>query len=182
MRGRAIRDIVLCSLFAALIIVGTFIKVPSPLVPFTLQTLFTNLAGLLLGRRRGMISVLIYILLGLVGLPVFTGGGGIGYVLQPTFGYIIGFLFGAGLGGHIAFSSKKRSFKLFFLAGLANMAVVYAFGLLYFYLISHLYLGTKIGIGVLFLNCFALTFPFDVVLCALAALLAKRMDKITDSI
>ena len=60
-----------CSLFTALIAVGAFIKIPVPVVPFTLQFLFTMLAGLLVGPRRGAISVAAYMVLGLVGLPIF---------------------------------------------------------------------------------------------------------------
>lgn len=83
-------QMILSALFTALISIGAFIKIPIPVVPFTLQFLFTMLAGLLLGGRLGTLSVLVYILLGLVGLPVFTEGGGLAYLLKPTFGYIIG--------------------------------------------------------------------------------------------
>ena len=68
------KSLILCSLFAALIAVGAFIKIPIPVVPFTLQVLFTTLAGLLLGPRLGAISVGIYLLVGLIGIPVFTQG------------------------------------------------------------------------------------------------------------
>lgn len=75
------RKLALCALFTALIAVGAFIKVPIPVVPipvvpFTLQLLFTTLAGLLLGARCGALSVGVYILLGLMGLPIFAEGGG----------------------------------------------------------------------------------------------------------
>lgn len=60
-----------CSLFTALIAAGAFIKIPVPVVPFTLQFLFTTLAGLLLGAKRGFISVAAYMVLGLAGLPIF---------------------------------------------------------------------------------------------------------------
>ena len=79
---------ILCAMFVALIAVGAFIKVPIPVVPFTLQYLFTMLAGLLLGGKKGSLAVGIYILLGLIGLPIFAQGGGIGYIFQPSFGYI----------------------------------------------------------------------------------------------
>lgn len=85
------KDLVLCAMFVALIVVGAFIKVPVPVVPFTLQFLFTMLAGLLLGPVNGALAVVVYIVLGLVGLPIFTQGGGPGYIFQPSFGYIIGF-------------------------------------------------------------------------------------------
>ena len=79
------RNLILCSLFAALIAVGAFIRIPIPVVPFTLQILFTTLAGLLLGSRLGATSVCIYIALGLLGLPIFAEGGGFAYVLKPRF-------------------------------------------------------------------------------------------------
>ena len=85
------RSLVYCALFTALIAVGAFIKIPIPVVPFTLQYLFTMLAGILLGSRLGSLSVLAYMILGLIGLPIFSEGGGIGYVFKPSFGYIIGF-------------------------------------------------------------------------------------------
>ena len=76
MRNQKTRELVLCALFTALTAVGAFIKVPVPVVPFTLQFLFTMLAGLLLGGRLGAISVGAYAVLGLLGLPIFTEGGG----------------------------------------------------------------------------------------------------------
>ena len=75
-------DIVYCGLFVALITAGAFMRVPVPVVPFTLQFLFTNLAGLLLGRRLGFLSCAVYVGAGLAGIPVFVEGGGIAYVLQ----------------------------------------------------------------------------------------------------
>ena len=66
------RDLVLFALFTALIAIGAFIRIPVPFCPFTLQLLFTTLAGLLLGSRRGAASVAVYVFLGLIGLPVFT--------------------------------------------------------------------------------------------------------------
>ena len=79
--GRKIttKDMIMCALFTALIAVGAFIKVPVPVVPFTLQFLFTMLAGLIMGGRLGAISVGLYAVLGLVGLPIFAEGGGIWY-------------------------------------------------------------------------------------------------------
>ena len=74
------KSIIYCGLFTALIAVGAFIKIPVPVVPFTLQYLFTMLAGLLLGAHLGSLSVFAYMVLGLAGLPIFTEGGGLWYV------------------------------------------------------------------------------------------------------
>ena len=70
------REMTLCALFTVLTAVGAFIKIPIPVVPFTLQFLFTMMAGLLLGGRLGAASVGLYALLGLIGLPIFAEGGG----------------------------------------------------------------------------------------------------------
>lgn len=86
-----IKDMCLCALFAVLIAVGAFIKLPVSIVPITLQTLFVILAALVL-KKKAVYSVLLYVGMGLLGLPVFTSGGGISYVLVPSFGYLIGFI------------------------------------------------------------------------------------------
>lgn len=86
------RDLVLIALFAALIALCAWITIPS-VVPFTMQTFGVFMAASLLGGKRGTLAVLVYILLGAVGLPVFSGfGGGLGYLLGKTGGYIIGFI------------------------------------------------------------------------------------------
>ena len=91
MRNSKLRNHILCAIFTALIAIGAFIRIPVPVVPFTLQFLFTTLAGVLLGSRLGAISVVLYIALGLLGVPVFAEGGGPGYILKPSFGYLPGF-------------------------------------------------------------------------------------------
>ena len=86
------RNMVLAALFAALTAIGAFLQIPTGTVPITLQFLFTALAGLLLGWKWGAVSQLLYVGIGLLGLPVFTQGGGIGYVLQPSFGFLLGLI------------------------------------------------------------------------------------------
>lgn len=93
------KDGALCAMFAALLTVGGFLRIPLPGVPLTLQSFFVFLAGLLLGKRRGAMACGVYLLVGLFGAPVFAQGGGIGYLLQPTFGYLLGFIPGTFLIG-----------------------------------------------------------------------------------
>ena len=92
-------EIVYCGMFAALMAVGAFIKIMIPLgvfeVTFSLQFFFALLAGFFLGAKRGFTSVLVYLIIGLIGVPVFAHGGGPAYVLKPTFGFLIGFAFAA---------------------------------------------------------------------------------------
>ena len=169
------RDLILCGLFTALIIVGAFIKIPVPVVPFTLQFLFTMLAGLLLGGKLGAISVSVYIVLGLMGIPVFAQGGGVGYVLMPTFGYLIGFAIGAYVTGKIANKVYNPSYKRIFAANFIGLFIVYFVGMVYYYLLSNFYLGEPIGLWPLFLYCFILAVPGDILLCVIAAFISKRL-------
>lgn len=168
-------NMILCAMFVALIIVGTFLKVPIPYLPFTLQLLFTTLAGIVLGGRGGFAAVSIYILMGLIGLPVFTEGGGLGYIFKPSFGYIIGFAVAAYVTGVIANRVDVPSYKRLLAATFTGLAIVYAFGMVYLYFISNFYLGTHIGLKTLFIYCFLLPIPGDIVLCIVSALMGKRL-------
>ena len=169
------RDMILCALFAALVAAGAFIRIPVPVVPFPLQFLFTCLAGSLLGSRRGMISVLVYLALGLVGLPIFAEGGGIWYVLKPTFGYLIGFAVGTFVTGRMIERARELTLGRLLAANFAGLGLVYLLGMVWCYIISNYVLGTPLGIWPLFLYCFLLAVPGDICLCVLAAILTKRL-------
>lgn len=164
---------VLCAVFAVLIAVGAFIRIPVPVCPFTLQFFFTAMAGIVLGGRRGAISVSIYMVLGLIGLPIFAEGGGIWYVLKPTFGYIPGFIAGTYITGRMAAGKEDKISIL--IAAFAGLLAVYACGMIYYYLIANFAIGSPIGVWPLFLYCFLLAVPGDIVLCLIAALLGSRV-------
>jgi len=112
------KELILCALFIALITVGTFIKIPVGTDVYTLQFLFTLLAGLLLGPRLGAIAVGTYVVMGLVGIPVFASGGGPGYIAQRAFsvGLAAGWYNGAWSIGAIVMgllaAGKLRSMKV----------------------------------------------------------------------
>ena len=166
---------IMCALFTALIAVGAFIKVPVPVVPFTLQFLFTMLAGLIMGGRLGAVSVGLYAVLGLAGLPIFAEGGGIWYVMKPSFGYIIGFAVAAYATGRIANEKSHPGYGRLLAANFIGLFIVYAFGMVYYYAISNFVINTPIGLWPLFLYCFLLAVPGDIALCILAAVIGKRM-------
>lgn len=175
--GRRIstQEMVMCGVFTTLIAVGAFIKIPVPVVPFTLQLFFTMLAGLLLGGRLGALSVGVYILLGLVGLPVFAEGGGFWYILKPSFGYLIGFMLAAYVTGRMAEHRKKLLTGWVIAINFLNLLIVYAIGMLYYYVICNYVINTPIAVGPLFLYCFVMVVPGDIVLCILAAVLTVRV-------
>ncbi len=126
-------SLILAALFAGLTALGAFLRIPFPPVPFTLQVLLVLLSGLLLGRRAGMASQCVYILLGLTGLPIFAGGGGITYTLSPTFGYILAYPFAAWTAGKLSRGSYNSLLKLI-TASFAGLFIIYAFGISGLYL------------------------------------------------
>lgn len=170
------KSLVLCSLFASLVCVGAFIKIPGPLVPFTMQWFFTAMAGLLLGSRLGFTSVLSYILIGLMGIPVFTKGGGIGYVLQPTFGYIIGFCIAAYLIGRLT-EKKEKNFKNFFIANMIGLIVVYAIGFVYLYGVMVFVLGKNVVMFTLLKSAVLMFVPTDILSAILSATISVKVSK-----
>ncbi len=119
---------ILCALFAALTGVGALIAIPLPFtpVPITLQTFFIFLAGALLGKYLGALSQLIYLLLGVVGLPVFAkGSSGIGALLGPSGGYLVGFIPAAFLVGYLLERREKPPLGLIFLAMVVGLLAIY---------------------------------------------------------
>ncbi len=170
-----IYKIAVCSLFTALTAVGAFIKIPIPVVPFTLQFLFTILAGLLLGGRLGAVSMGAYAFLGLAGLPIFAEGGGFWYVLKPSFGYILGFILAAYVTGRMTEKLKRISFGKVLGACFVGLAIVYGMGMVYYYIICNYVIHTPIGLWPLFLYCFLMVVPGDICLCFVAAALTKRI-------
>jgi biotin transport system substrate-specific component len=132
MKNRA-SDIVMIALFAALTAVGAFIKIPIPHVPLTLQTLMVMFAGLILGSRRGALSQLLYLIIGLIGLPIFAQGGGPGYILQPSFGFLVGFIPGAYVVGKLTENVRNLKLPRIVTALFLGQAAIYLIGIPYLY-------------------------------------------------
>ena len=170
-----VKDIAQIALFAALSAVGAFLKIPVPFVPMTLQVFFVLLAGVLMGSKKGAFSQLLYVIIGLLGIPVFTQGGGISYIFNPTFGYLIGFIFGAYLTGRIVEKMDKKSILNVFLAILAGLAVVYIIGVPYLYLINDYYLGKDFSLWFAFYYGFLLCIGGDLISSWLGAVIASRL-------
>lgn len=135
------RDIVLAALFTALMVVGAYIKILFPVVPFSLQPFFCALAGVILGSRLGALSQISYVILGLAGVPVFTQGGGPLYVLKPTFGFLLGFILAAYIIGRVSEALKSINFKNSFISVLCGLFAIYIVGIPYLYFILKFYLN-----------------------------------------
>ena len=174
--------VALCGLFTALIIVGAFLRIPIPVIPFTFQTLFVVLAGALLGSKGGAASTACYALMGLLGIPVFTQGGGFSYVLQPSFGYILGFIGGAFLTGLLIERAEKLTFWRALAAIFAGLAVIYLAGMIYGYILCNYVLGIALGFYALILHYFLMVIPGDICLCILAAVLTVKLRPVLKKI
>lgn len=177
-----VRETTLCGLCAVLIAVGAFIKISIPIQPFpmhfTLQFFFVLLAGLLLGGRMGLYSVCTYLVIGLLGFPVFAAGGGLSYLLRPTFGFLLGFAGAAWTAGTLLRRTRRRSWFSYFAASTCGMLVYYLCGMVYFYVVSNYLISMPVTWAVVFVNCFLLTAGGDWFLCAMAALLARRVAEL----
>lgn len=169
------KQMILVGLFAALTAAGAFIQIPLGTVPVTLQVLFTALAGVMLGARLGALSQLVYVVIGLLGVPVFAGGtGGVSAVISPTFGYLTGFIFGAYVTGKISESSTRPGFIRLFTAALAGVAVIYAIGVPYLYLILNNVIGKNVTFAAVLKIGFYVFIPGDLLKCAIAAALGAK--------
>lgn len=125
-------DIFNVVLFSALITIGGYIHIPLPFnpVPITLQTMFTYLAGSILGGYLGALSLLVYLLMGLAGLPIFSGGAsGFSVIIGPTGGYL-GFIVGAFVIGKLVETSKDRAFLWFFTCMVAGTLAICLCGII----------------------------------------------------
>ena len=172
-------ELVYISVCAALMAVCSWISIPAPapLAPFTLQTFAVFLILLLLGGRRGFFTVLAYILLGAVGLPVFAQFmGGAGVLLGTTGGYIVGFLFTALLTGVVADKTDRKLLPTV-LAMAGGVLLCYAFGTAWFALVF-MKNGEPKSLGAILSIC---VLPFllpDAVKVALAAILTNRLKHV----
>ncbi|MBI6872599.1 biotin transporter BioY [Clostridium aciditolerans] len=169
------RDIILVSMFAALSAIGAFIKIPIGSAPITLQFLFVALSGILLGSRLGALSQIVYVVIGLIGIPVFTAGGGISYIFKPTFGYLIGFIVASYVVGKISETTDRPSLKRLFIATLIGLVISYAIGVPYLYVVLKYVVGAKITIySALKAGCLVFI-PGDLAKCLVTTVLSYRI-------
>lgn len=168
------RDLALTGLFAALTAVGAKLMIPLGPVPFTLQPLVVYLCGVVLRPRLALMAQLVYLGVGLLGLPVFAYGGGPGYILNPTFGFLVGFALGAWAISLVTHGGKEVGWGRL-LAGLTlGMAVVYACGVAGLYLNLAVFQGKAQAFRTVVLG-FGWFVIFDLVKVVLAALLARPL-------
>lgn len=170
-KNRIASDIAECALFVALMVAAAFIQIPFSLVPLTFQTVVSVLAGLLLGLKKGAVSMAVYAFMGLLGIPVFSAGGGIYYFLKPSFGYILGFIASAAVAGGIAGRAGLPLWR-YILAATAAFLADYLIGIPYCMVCAEL--SGMENLTRLLITGNLLYMPKDAVLCVLAAVVARK--------
>ena len=126
------KDIILIASTSLIIALLAQVVIPIYPVPFTGQTLGVLLTGALIGKKRASLSLLSYLMMGFIGMPVFVGGTfGIARLAGPTGGYLIGFVFAAIIVGHLTEKGWDRNFITSVLAMFIGSIVIYSFGLLW---------------------------------------------------
>ena len=171
LKTNELTNAVLACLFAALISIGAFIALPVPgsPVPIVLQNMFIMLAAILLGPWWGLLATMIYMLFGILGMPVFSGGaGGIAKLLGPTGGYLFGYIPATIVMGMISRIGKKKILPNI-VACVAGMVIVYMFGIARLKTLLDADWGRALAAGL---------YPFilgDLIKIVLASLLAPRL-------
>lgn len=181
-RGFKTIDLTLAGMFVALMAIGANITSFVPFmvvggVPITLQTFFAILAGCILGSRLGSITMCIYSLVGLVGVPVFAKfGAGPSSIFSPTFGFIVSYIFTAFVVGKIV--EKKKSVGSFIFASLIGMAVNYLFGTNWMYYAYKLWAAAPEGFTYKMAWLWmAVPLPKDIILAIFAGIMAHRLER-----
>lgn len=165
------RDLVVCSLFAAMTAVLSQISIPLPNgIPLTLQLLTVFLCGVILGAKKGFISTLVYVALGAIGLPVFAGfTGGFQYIVGYSGGFIISFPLVAFIIGFV--SEKTDNMVLILLSTILGLIVSYTIGTLVFSLVTNTSISASLA---------ACVIPFiftDLLKCFIATVIGLKLKE-----
>ncbi len=171
-----ISTLTLSALFCTMICVGSFIKIPMPnMMPITLQTFFVLLTGLVLPVKASAFATITYMLLGLIGLPIFSGGGGLGYILMPNFGFIIGFVIASIIMSIITQKFKNRTFLSCLAISILGIIIIYIIGIFYFALITNIYNKNDYS-AIWFIQTVFLPFvPKEIICIVLSSLVANKI-------
>ncbi len=172
------------SVFLCILIISAFTNVVIPIteIAFTLQLLVVFLICYLLPLTDSMIILLAYIVMGLIGIPVFSAGGGIGYLVKPTFGYILGFV----VMPIVMWLADKLPIKSDWLKsivkGIIGLFVLYLIGTIYFCIVKNVYLNVdnKVTFVAALLACVIPFIPIDLIKMVLAIVIKRRLKVVID--
>ncbi len=170
------KRLTLIALFVALLTVSAKITIPMVPVPMTLQTAVVLFFACYLGMADSIAGVAIYIVMGLIGIPVFASGGGFAYAVKPSFGFTLGFLVSCVVCGLIY--KKSGNLLRTITAVLAGTISVYIIGIAYFLLLKAFYLGGAIDFWNVLLKFWIVFIPSDVLKGALCVIALQRIAKL----
>lgn len=176
-----VREMALVSMFAALACIpGLLLKFGvEGAVPFSLLPFVALLSGVLLGARLGALSMVVYLAIGLAGVPVFAVPpyGGLAYLVKPTAGFLFGFIGAAYMTGKVVEKIGKNNLLTFIPACVAGLAVLYLIGLPYMYGVLNYYVGKAMDVATVLKLAFLPFVGMDLVKAVVAALIAVPVTK-----
>ncbi|MDE5616376.1 MAG: biotin transporter BioY [Clostridia bacterium] len=179
-RRKYILGIATSGIFIAFMIISAFISIPIGTIKITMQFLVANVCALLLGKKWGTISLVLYLALGLIGLPIFSSGGGPAYVLQPSFGYIIGFAIGGFFAAWYREKRGKYTFSTYMIASLINLVIMDIFGTVYGAVIMYGYMHSSMGVWAFFVAFLLPFIPIDIAKSVVGSLICTKLGPMYD--
>lgn len=173
-----IKRITTNAIFLALLIVSAFISIPISEISFTLQVLVVMLICLLLNPKDALMIIGLYFVIGLLGLPVFSQGGGPAYILKPSFGYLLGFIFVPLIRFLVLKIKTNKMMIKDILTSVFGLLFIYLFGSIYFIFIMKTVNGISYSVTKVAAICIIPFIPFDIAKIVAANLITPALRKI----
>ncbi|CAM3594514.1 biotin transporter BioY [Erysipelothrix urinaevulpis] len=169
------KDLALSAMFTAFIAVCSYIQIPTPLVPFTLQVFAISLTAMMLSFKQASFAIVSYVLLGLIGLPVFAGGvSGPQAILSPSFGFILGFI-------PMTLTINKVYHRLEgpkrVVALLCGELILYVIALPILYLNLKNFLNITLDMKTLFVSYFLIFIPTDTLSMGISYYISEKINR-----
>ena len=164
MKKLDVRKITLSSMLLALLILSALFSIPIPFttIKITLQTMVVFILGSMISPIYCFVTMLLYIVLGLFGLPIFSSGSGIMYIFTPSFGFLIGFMLAAPLMSYINRRAFSTRLVRYIVACSIGILLIYAIGVPYMYYVLRLYMSMDISFGYALISGGLMFLPFDI--------------------
>lgn len=177
-RKEHLLTIALMALSIALMTIGAYISIPIGTIKVTLQFLVSNTICLILGKKIGGLSIWIYVFIGLLGLPIFSNfTGGFAYVLQPSFGFLLGFALGGQVAAFVIEKIGNHKFSTYMFASIIGLIVLDILGVVYGAIIMYGYMQSTLSVWKFFMAFLIPFIPVDIVKCIVSSLISKRLNK-----
>lgn len=167
------KQIIYTAFFAIFTAIGAFITIPIGPIPFTLQSLFVVLSGIFLGPYFGPLSQMLYVFLGLIGLPIFSQfTGGVSIIFKPNFGYILGFILASFFSGVLNQNLKHSKYKYFLISIISSLSI-YILGVPYMYIILNYVSNITMSFTQCLLTGFIIFIPSDLLKVIIISIVSK---------